>query len=100
LNRLYALFLARNPTFQGGVSVAGHSLGEGLSVYQSWTDLIYDFAGSLILFDLLSHQRDPNATVDPEIPSTPNQSDVLSHSSSASTLDAMATEVCILATGS
>lgn len=38
LNRLYALFLTRNPTFKGKVSLTGHSLG------------------SLILFDLLAHQ--------------------------------------------
>ncbi|XP_052772575.1 phospholipase DDHD2-like isoform X1 [Mya arenaria] len=40
INRLYELFLSRNPAFQGGVSVAGHSLG------------------SCILFDLLQHQGD------------------------------------------
>ncbi|XP_062554414.1 mucin-2 isoform X2 [Armigeres subalbatus] len=39
LNRLYSLFLERNPSFKGGVSLAGHSLG------------------SLILFDLLCHQK-------------------------------------------
>ncbi|XP_055525898.1 proteoglycan 4 isoform X2 [Wyeomyia smithii] len=39
LNRLYSLFLQRNPNFNGGVSLAGHSLG------------------SLILFDLLCHQK-------------------------------------------
>ncbi|XP_058453076.1 uncharacterized protein LOC131431398 isoform X2 [Malaya genurostris] len=39
LNRLYSLFLQRNPNFKGGVSLAGHSLG------------------SLILFDLLCHQK-------------------------------------------
>uniref|UniRef100_A0A1Q3FIX4 Putative phosphatidic acid-preferring phospholipase a1 n=1 Tax=Culex tarsalis TaxID=7177 RepID=A0A1Q3FIX4_CULTA len=39
LNRLYTLFLQRNPNFGGGVSLAGHSLG------------------SLILFDLLCHQK-------------------------------------------
>uniref|UniRef100_A0A8C9SQ63 SEC23 interacting protein n=1 Tax=Scleropages formosus TaxID=113540 RepID=A0A8C9SQ63_SCLFO len=39
VNRLHTLFLKRNPTFKGGVSVAGHSLG------------------SLILFDLLSNQK-------------------------------------------
>ncbi|XP_018322614.1 phospholipase DDHD2 isoform X4 [Agrilus planipennis] len=38
LNRLYDLFKQRNPSFNGGVSLGGHSLG------------------SLILFDLLSHQ--------------------------------------------
>lgn len=41
LNRLYAKFKERNPKFHGGVSVSGHSLG------------------SLILFDLLQHQRPP-----------------------------------------
>ncbi|XP_034040533.1 SEC23-interacting protein [Thalassophryne amazonica] len=47
INRLYALFLKRNPDYTGGISVAGHSLG------------------SLILFDLLSNQKkasDPQAT--------------------------------------
>ncbi|KAK4872058.1 hypothetical protein RN001_016182 [Aquatica leii] len=37
LNRIYSLFQGRNPTFEGGVSLVGHSLG------------------SLILFDILSH---------------------------------------------
>uniref|UniRef100_A0A8C8VLV3 DDHD domain containing 2 n=1 Tax=Pelusios castaneus TaxID=367368 RepID=A0A8C8VLV3_9SAUR len=40
MNRLYQLFLQRNPDFKGGVSIAGHSLG------------------SLILFDLLINQKD------------------------------------------
>lgn len=39
INRLYALFMERNPGYRGSVSVAGHSLG------------------SLILFDLLSNQN-------------------------------------------
>lgn len=39
MNRLYQLFLQRNPHFKGGVSIAGHSLG------------------SLILFDLLTNQK-------------------------------------------
>ncbi|XP_031335552.1 phospholipase DDHD2 isoform X2 [Photinus pyralis] len=38
LNRLYHLFQLRNPTFKGDVSLIGHSLG------------------SLILFDILSHE--------------------------------------------
>lgn len=29
MNRLYQLFLQRNPLFKGGVSIAGHSLGTG-----------------------------------------------------------------------
>ncbi|KAF7710373.1 SEC23-interacting protein [Silurus meridionalis] len=48
INRLYALFMQRNPEFKGSVSVAGHSLG------------------SLILFDLLSNQKNPSSA------STPN----------------------------
>ncbi|EDL17659.1 SEC23-interacting protein isoform 2 [Mus musculus] len=40
INRLHSLFMSRNPNFKGKVSVAGHSLG------------------SLILFDILSNQRD------------------------------------------
>lgn len=39
LNRLYALYCQRNPDFSGPVSLGGHSLG------------------SVILFDLLSHQK-------------------------------------------
>ncbi|CAB1312434.1 unnamed protein product [Coregonus sp. 'balchen'] len=39
INRIYALFMQRNPDFTGGISVSGHSLG------------------SLILFDLLSNQK-------------------------------------------
>ncbi|XP_014485037.1 PREDICTED: uncharacterized protein LOC106749771 isoform X2 [Dinoponera quadriceps] len=39
MNRLHALFKERNPTFDGGVYIGGHSLG------------------SLILFDLLCHQK-------------------------------------------
>ncbi|XP_068130711.1 phospholipase DDHD2-like [Hyperolius riggenbachi] len=40
MNRLYSLFMERNPSYTGGVSVTGHSLG------------------SLILFDLLTNQTD------------------------------------------
>lgn len=97
MNRLYKLFLSRNPNFKGGVSVAGHSLGNILwnfsvflhfewhsSVHKyklhtviacyilqkskysynhcllKWSMYIFDidlFLGSLILFDLLVHQR-------------------------------------------
>ncbi|XP_071947613.1 triacylglycerol hydrolase DDHD2-like [Antedon mediterranea] len=45
INRLYNLFKSRNPSFDGEVSVVGHSLG------------------SLIMFDLLSHQHDLNDPV-------------------------------------
>lgn len=43
LNRVYNLFKTRNPSFKGGVSIGGHSLG------------------SLIIFDLLSHQHPEDA---------------------------------------
>lgn len=41
MNNIYAAFRKRNPSFRGSVSVCGHSLG------------------SLILFDLLQHQKPP-----------------------------------------
>uniref|UniRef100_A0A182MN15 DDHD domain-containing protein n=1 Tax=Anopheles culicifacies TaxID=139723 RepID=A0A182MN15_9DIPT len=53
LNRLYTLFCQRNPTFDGRVSLAGHSLG------------------SLILFDLLCHQK----RVEQKQPSEPENSE-------------------------
>lgn len=51
INRLYALFMKRNPDYRGGTSVSGHSLG------------------SLILFDLLSNQKNGSpALVMPTMP--------------------------------
>ncbi|KAJ3610238.1 hypothetical protein NHX12_022332 [Muraenolepis orangiensis] len=50
INRLHALFMTRNPDYRGKVSVAGHSLG------------------SLILFDLLSNQK--NGSLAQSIPPT------------------------------
>lgn len=53
INRLYALFMKRNPEYTGGMSVAGHSLG------------------SLILFDLLSNQKNGSPSLCPSVfPST------------------------------
>lgn len=46
MNRLFQIFLTRNPTFSGEVSLAGHSLGAS------------------ILFDLLMHQHGPGETLD------------------------------------
>uniref|UniRef100_A0A8W4FA87 DDHD domain containing 2 n=1 Tax=Sus scrofa TaxID=9823 RepID=A0A8W4FA87_PIG len=46
MNRIYKLFLQRNPDFKGGVSIAGHSLG------------------SLILFDILTNQKDSLGDID------------------------------------
>jgi len=43
-NRVYDLFMQRNPTFSGKVSMIGHSLG------------------SAILFDILCRQKDPTPT--------------------------------------
>lgn len=34
INRLYALFLQRNPEFKGAVSVAGHSLGINVLLHE------------------------------------------------------------------
>ncbi len=48
INRLYTLFLSRNEEFKGKVSLIGHSLG------------------SLIAFDILSHQGQREATPDPD----------------------------------
>ncbi|XP_073337548.1 SEC23-interacting protein [Pagrus major] len=51
INRLYALFMMRNPDYKGNISVCGHSLG------------------SLILFDLLSNQKNGSpALAKPIIP--------------------------------
>ncbi|EDO37134.1 predicted protein [Nematostella vectensis] len=44
MTNLLALFRKRNPSFKGQISVCGHSLG------------------SSIMFDILYHQQDPNAT--------------------------------------
>ncbi|KAG8273149.1 S23-interacting protein [Homalodisca vitripennis] len=53
LNRLYNLFLSRNPSFCGGVSLGGHSLG------------------SLILFDMLCHQMPVSTPSPAPTPTTP-----------------------------
>ncbi|XP_055715061.1 uncharacterized protein LOC129809268 isoform X1 [Phlebotomus papatasi] len=61
VNRLYKLFCERNPNFKGGVSLAGHSLG------------------SLILFDLLCHQKSPSNDNEHEVENseTPDQMNVV-----------------------
>ncbi|XP_047628422.1 phospholipase DDHD2 isoform X2 [Phacochoerus africanus] len=53
MNRIYKLFLQRNPDFKGGVSIAGHSLG------------------SLILFDILTNQKDSLGDIDSKKDSPP-----------------------------
>jgi len=73
LNRLYQMFVHRNPGWTGKVSLAGHSLG------------------SLVLFDLLSMQGVPQSNItsvlgkgQPLRQSTPS-SDVLSERSRSAT---------------
>lgn len=46
INRLYALFMSRNPDFKGGVSVAGHSLGEPFK----FPHLKYNFCWVITVF--------------------------------------------------
>uniref|UniRef100_A0A670JC30 DDHD domain containing 2 n=1 Tax=Podarcis muralis TaxID=64176 RepID=A0A670JC30_PODMU len=57
MNRIYLLFLERNPDFKGGVSIAGHSL----EVFFLWdltrSPIPEQRKGSLILFDLLTNQK-------------------------------------------
>lgn len=36
INRLYALFMTRNPDYKGGISVCGHSLGNKLVDQLHW----------------------------------------------------------------
>ncbi|XP_075223476.1 SEC23-interacting protein-like isoform X2 [Lycorma delicatula] len=70
LNRLYKLFRTRNPQFNGGVSLGGHSLG------------------SLILFDMLCNQK-PDA---PQTTSEVLQTDTQQTNSEAVESDSEKTE--------
>jgi hypothetical protein len=49
INRMHNLFMQRNPDYTGGVSLGGHSLG------------------SLILFDLLCHQKPQQNMPEPDV---------------------------------
>ena len=60
MNRLFEIFVQRNPDFVGEVSLGGHSLG------------------SLILFDLLAHQPSINRNQMPSEPVDDTLSQVLS----------------------
>lgn len=61
INRLYALFLKRNPDYRGGISVAGHSLGDN-SVHKHQLRLIYICAaGSHCIISLLYIYRFPDS---------------------------------------
>ena len=64
MNRMFEVFKARNPSFQGGVSVVGHSLG------------------SCVLFDLLDHQQ--GQEVKGERSSTPSAPDLITKSQDVS----------------
>ncbi|GBM65665.1 SEC23-interacting protein [Araneus ventricosus] len=68
LNKLYELFLSRNPNFSGKVFVAGHSLG------------------SLILFDILANQNTSECEIpcqkEDNLESEKDQTTVESHSKS------------------
>lgn len=77
INRLYAVFMKRNPDYRGGISVAGHSLGKtkpsssflrGRFMFPVLMVTIVS-AGSLILFDLLSNQKTVSAA--PLLPAAP-----------------------------
>ncbi|ETN65443.1 hypothetical protein AND_002779 [Anopheles darlingi] len=68
LNRLYTLFCQRNPSFAGGVSLAGHSLG------------------SLILFDLLCHQKTDQKPIETENSENPDADSVPPLASHVSTV--------------
>ncbi|XP_043268616.1 SEC23-interacting protein-like isoform X2 [Venturia canescens] len=57
MNRLYSLFRDRNPDFEGSVYLGGHSLG------------------SLILFDLLCHQKPPAEEAKDETDPVPSSVD-------------------------
>ncbi|XP_033122396.1 phospholipase DDHD2-like isoform X1 [Anneissia japonica] len=74
INRLYNLFMSRNPSFEGEVSVVGHSLG------------------SLIMFDLLSHQRNPNDPVVKPSESTSQLTTPPELNSSSGSLNALLTD--------
>jgi hypothetical protein len=67
LNRLFSLFRERNPSFEGGVSVGGHSLG------------------SLILFDWLYHQKPAEEELTRE--PTPSSRDSSTEPASAVSVD-------------
>ena len=107
INHLYDLFKHRNAGFQGQVSIVGHSLGEfqlcpsvqvikptpsyitnnliyvlrGLILisFQPFSKIFIILTGSLIAFDLLSHQGDGNPNLpmtdsNVHTPITPDQS--------------------------
>ena len=55
MNRMWEIFQTRNPSFRGGVSVMGHSLG------------------SCALFDLLYHQDSASSSAVPPVPGSDPQ---------------------------
>lgn len=65
INRVYELFKQRNPTFNGQVSLGGHSLG------------------SLILFDLLCHQHPEPESPEQENDKVPDGKTIFNNSAVA-----------------
>lgn len=77
MNRLFEIFVQRNPDFVGEVSLGGHSLG------------------SLILFDLLAHQPSINRNQMPSEPVDDTLSqDIVKRSSASELGDPSIEEVC------
>lgn len=61
MNRLYDIFLQRNPTFKGQVSVIGHSLGKNINKRILFRKTVsFNFLGSVILYDILVNQPTVN----------------------------------------
>jgi hypothetical protein len=61
MNRLYEIFLQRNPTFHGQISVIGHSLGNELvrmliNMDRHCCKHCSYVLGSVILYDILVNQ--------------------------------------------
>jgi len=54
MNRLYDIFLQRNPSFNGKISVIGHSLGKFQS--NRFVKRNLSCLGSVILYDILVNQ--------------------------------------------
>lgn len=83
INRLYALFMKRNPDYRGAVSVCGHSLGNSAAstelyslspIFTSSRQFLALDAptGSLILFDLLSNQKNGSPALSSTVMPTAN----------------------------
>lgn len=63
INRLYALFMKRNPDYRGGMSVCGHSLGNkpGGELLQHWLCFSSVFHLHFTVFSLCFTGRLPDS---------------------------------------